>query len=235
MFHYYTSMWMLIPAMLLAFWAQSRVSSAYRKYSQVANLRGYSGADVARMILDRKGIRHVQVEGVPGELSDHYDPKGKVVRLSEGVYHGKSLAALAIAAHECGHAMQDEEDYAFLRLRHAIVPAVSFANRSAMPLAMLGLFFGAASSANGIGYYLLQLGILLFAVVVAFHVITLPVEFNASSRAMDILEEEGYLERDEVAPAKKVLDAAALTYIAAAAVALANLLRLIALSRGNRR
>lgn len=235
MWSYYGTMWMLIPAMILAMWAQSRVKSAYNKYSKVANRQGYTGAQVARMILDRKGVEHVEIEGVKGQLSDHYDPRSKTIRLSEGVYGSQSLAALVIAAHECGHAIQDEESYYFLKVRHAIAPAVGFANKSAMPLAMLGIFLGAASSVNSIGYLILQVAIVLFTGVVAFHVITLPVEFNASSRAMNILEEEGYLERDEVGPAKKVLDAAALTYVAAAAVALANLIRLIALSRGSRR
>ena len=235
MFGYYSSMIYVLPALILAMWAQSKVKSTYAKYSKVANRQGYTGAQVARMILDRKGISHVDVEPVRGELSDHYDPRKKVVRLSEGVYNSRSLAALSIAAHECGHAIQDEEEYMFLKIRHSIAPAVGFASQLATPLAFLGLFLGAASQIGGIGYLILQVAILMFTAVVIFHVVTLPVELNASSRAMDILEMEGYLERDEITGAKKVLSAAAMTYVAAAAVAMANLIRFIIISRGRRR
>lgn len=235
MYGYYGSMIYVLPAMILAMIAQSRVRGAYNKYSQVANRRGYTGAEVAQMILRRNGLNHVSVEGIRGTMTDHYDPRDKTVRLSEGVYGSRSLAALSIAAHECGHAIQDEQAYFYLRVRHSIAPAVSFANRSAMPLAVLGLILGAAAGPGTLGYIILQFAILLFTAVVVFHVVTLPVEFNASSRAMEILESEGFLDREEVKPAKKVLDAAALTYVAAAAVAAANLLRFILLSRGRRR
>lgn len=235
MFGYYSSMIYVLPAFLLALWAQSRVKSAYRKYSQVANRQGYTGAQIAEMILSRQGINHVAIEPVAGTMTDHYDPRKKVVRLSEGVYNSRSLAAISIAAHECGHAIQDEQEYMFLKVRHSIAPAVGFASKAATPLAILGIILGAASQVGGIGSFVLQIAILMFTAVVVFHVVTLPVEFNASSRAMEILEAEGYLERDEIKPAKKVLDAAALTYVAAAAVALGNLIRLIMLSRGGRR
>jgi len=232
MFGYYTSMIYVLPAFLLALWAQSKVKSTYKKYSKVGNKKGYTGSQIAQMILSRNGISHVKVEPVGGTLSDHYDPRAKVVRLSQGVYNSRSLAAVSIAAHECGHALQDEQEYFFLKVRHSIAPAVGFASKSAMPLAFLGLILGAASSVGGIGSYILQLAIIMFTAVVVFHMVTLPVELNASHRAMEILEAEGYLERDEIAPAKKVLDAAALTYVAAAAVALSNLIRFMLIARG---
>lgn len=235
MFGYYSSMIYVLPAFLLAMWAQSRVKSAYNKYSQVANRQGYTGAQIAEMILRRNGINHVDVEPVAGTMTDHYDPRKKVVRLSEGVYNSRSLAAISIAAHECGHAIQDDQEYLFLKVRHSIAPAVGFASKAATPLAILGIFLGAASQVGGIGSFVLQIAILMFTAVVVFHVVTLPVEFNASSRAMEILEAEGYLDREEIKPAKKVLDAAALTYVAAAAVALGNLIRFIMLSRSGRR
>ncbi len=235
MFSYYGSMIFVLPAFLLAMYAQQKVKSAYSKYSKVSNRRGYTGAEVAQMILRKNGIYHVKVEPIRGTMTDHYDPKDKVVRLSEGVFGSRSLAALSIAAHECGHAIQDEQEYFYLKVRHSIAPAVGFANRTATPLAFLGIFLGAMSGQGTIGYYILQLAIVMFTAVVVFHVVTLPVEFNASSRAMVILEEEGYLARDEVTSAKKVLDAAALTYVGAAAVALGNLIRFIVLSRGRRR
>lgn len=222
----------LLPAMLFALLAQARVKSTYKKYSKFNSRKGLTGAEVARMILSSHHIDHVSIEKIKGKLTDHYDPKEKVLRLSKGVYNSHSLAAIGIAAHECGHAIQDDEDYLFLRLRHTMVPVVNFANGSAMPLAFLGIFLGALSNVNGIGHYILQLAIIMFTAVVMFHVVTLPVELNASSRAIAVLSSEGILDEDEIIPAKRVLNAAALTYIAAAAVAFANLLRLILLSRG---
>lgn len=232
---YYSSMIYILPAFLLALYAQYKVKSTYQKYAKYNNRGGYTGAMVAQLILERGGINHVRIERVPGNLTDHYDSNAKVLRLSDGVYNSRSLAAIGIAAHECGHAIQDEENYAFLRLRHTIVPVVNFANQSAMPLAFLGLFLGAASGVNTIGYYILQLAIMMFTAVVIFHLVTLPVELNASARAIEVLEGEQILNSEEIIPAKRVLRAAALTYIAAAAVAISNLLRFVLLSRGRRR
>jgi Zn-dependent membrane protease YugP len=226
----------VLPPLLLAMFAQSRVKSTYAKYSKLNNRNGWTGAEVARQILDRYGVTDVTIEPIAGELTDHYDPVQRVLRLSKGVYGSKSLAAVGIAAHECGHALQDYEDYFFLKLRHTIVPVVNLANKSAMPLAFLGLMLGYFSGVGGgIGYMILQLAILMFTAVVVFHLVTLPVELNASSRAIEVLEGEGILDREEIIPAKKVLNAAALTYIAAAAVAAGNLIRFIMLSRGRRR
>lgn len=213
----------LIPAMILAFYAQSKVSSTFRKYSNHRNVRGYTGAQVAEMMLRRSGISDVRVEHIRGNLTDHYDPRNKVLRLSDSVYNSQSVAAVGVAAHECGHAIQHNTGYAFLTIRNAIVPVVNLGSRLSMPLIILGLFAGV---------YFIKLGIYMFAAVVAFQLLTLPVEFNASSRALTILEGEGYLSFDEMEPAKKVLSAAALTYVAAAAVAIANLLRLILIFGG---
>lgn len=235
MYGYYSSMWIVLPAMLLAMYASYKVKATYQKYSKFNNRNGYTGAQVARMILERHGIHHIPVELTPGVMTDHYDSKAGVVRLSEGVYNSTSLAAIGIAAHEIGHVIQDDEAYAFLRIRHAIFPVIAFANQTAMPLAFLGIFLGALSSVNSIGYLILQFAILLFTAVVIFHVVTLPVELNASHRAIEILEGEQILDQEEIIPAKRVLRAAALTYIAAAAVAISNLLRFILLSRGRRR
>ncbi len=231
MLGYYGSMIVLIPAMLLAMFAQSAVKNTFRKYSTVRNRRNYTGREVASMILQRNGIGRVQVRPVAGVLTDHYDPRNKSVNLSQAVYDSNSLSALAVAAHECGHAIQDDKDYFFLRFRHAILPAVNIANTTAMPLAMLGLILGGASRTPGIGGFILEIAIILFSIVVIFHVITLPVEINASARALRILEEDGFLDSEEIGGAKAVLRSAALTYIGAAAVAASNLIRLILLSR----
>lgn len=225
----------VLPAVLLAMWASYSVKATYTKYSKFDNRKGYTAAEVAGMILRRNGINHVRIEQVAGNLTDHYDSKNNVLRLSQSVYNSRSLAAIGIAAHECGHAIQDEEAYFFLRLRHAIVPGVNIASKAAMPLAFIGLLMGAASNIGGIGYLLLQAGIIMFGAVLAFHVITLPVELDASRRAINILEGEGILNSEEIVPAKRVLRAAAMTYIAAAAVALGNFLRFLMLSRGRRR
>ena len=221
MFSYF---YMILPAMILAIYAQSKVSSTYQKYARVRNQGGYTGAEVARMLLQNAGIYDVTVEKVRGNLTDHYDPRSKVLRLSEGVYDSASVAALGIAAHETGHAVQDDRGYFFLRLRGALVPLSNIGSNLAMPLIILGILFGAASQ---FGYTLVQLGIILFSLAVLFTIITLPVEFNASHRAIAMLEDQGYLTTEEIVPAKKVLSAAALTYVAATLVAVLNLLRLV--------
>ncbi len=210
----------LLPAFLLVMWAQVKVKSTFEQYLRVPNARGLTGADVARDILRSKGLNNVTVERVGGQLSDHYDPRQEVVRLSPQVYDGRSLAALGVAAHETGHAIQHSESYAPLGIRSAIFPAASFGSRWGLPLAIFGLFF----SSN-----LVLIGILIYTAAVLFQVVTLPVEFNASSRAMAILETGGYLQRDELRPTKKVLNAAALTYVAAALMAIAQLIRLLAI------
>jgi uncharacterized protein len=215
---------MLIPALLFAFWAQMRIKSAYSKYGKIKSAYGYSGAKVAEKILQQNGIYDVKVESVAGKLNDHYDPRSKKVHLSEENYNGHSLAALAVAAHEVGHAIQHKNAYAPLTLRHSILPVTNIASFTAFPLFIIGMFLSYP--------VLMDLGIIFFGAVVLFHLVTLPVEFNASSRALVALRNNGYLMQTELSGGKAVLNAAALTYVAAAAMALVNLLRLIIL-RGN--
>jgi hypothetical protein len=219
---------LLIPALIFAFIAQGMVQSAFRKYSRQSSQKGYTGAQVARDILDRVGLRDVPVEITPGQLSDHYDPTKRVMRLSPDVYHSNSIAALGVAAHETGHAIQHMEGYTFLSARNAIFPIASFGSQLAFPVFFIGLLFR-----SSLGYSLMTLGIYLFLGALAFQVITLPVEFNASRKALMLLNEGNYLTTDETAKAKKVLSAAAMTYIAAAAMSAVQLLRLIIL-RGSR-
>ena len=216
---------LLIPALGLAFYAQAKIKGTYQKYSRVNSRRGLTGVQAARYLLDQSGLAHVQVAKVRGTLTDHYDPRKKVLNLSEGVYGSRSVAALGVAAHEAGHAIQHGLGYSPLVLRNSIVPVANFGTSLAFPLFLLGFFFRIPT--------FMDIGIVFFSLVVLFHVVTLPVELNASQRALALLSSEGYLEQDEVASAKKVLTAAALTYIAAATMAAVQLLRLIVL-RGSR-
>lgn len=220
---------LLVPAMILAVYAQMKVQSTFNQYLRVRASSGVTGAQVARDLLDKNNLTDVVVEITPGRLTDHYDPRTRKLRLSSEVYHGTSLAALGVAAHETGHALQHAQEYIPLNIRHAIFPVASFGSNLAFPLFFIGLLFGQG------GTFLMDLGILLFTFAVLFQVVTLPVEFNASGRAIRMLESEGYLTRGgEVAGARKVLNAAALTYLAATATAVLQLLRLILL-RGYRR
>jgi uncharacterized protein len=209
---------------LVPLWAQFKVKSAYAKYSKVATSSHMRGAEVARKILDANGLYHVGVEETRGHLTDHYDPRVKTVRLSSANYHGHSVAAAAIAAHEVGHAIQDDQDYAFLRFRHALVPVANLGSNLSWVLIMVGIF----AQLSG----LLLLGIIFMAAAVVFQVVTLPVEFNASNRAMDQVVSMGIIRNDEERETKRVLDAAALTYVAAAAVAVLELLRLVLIYTG---
>lgn len=209
---------------LIPLWAQMKVKGAYRKYSQVPASSGMTGAQVARTILDNNGLYHVRVEETHGVLSDHYDPRAKTVRLSTGNYHGVSVAGAAVAAHEVGHAMQDAHDYAFLRFRHALVPVANLGSNLSWILIMIGIF------AQISGFLLL--GIVCMAAAVLFQIVTLPVEFNASSRAMDEIVSAGVIRNDEERETRKVLNAAALTYVAAALVAVLELVRLLLIYTG---
>ncbi|HHV29050.1 zinc metallopeptidase [Acetivibrio mesophilus] len=213
----------VLPALLLSIFAQFKVKSTFNKYSRVRNTRGMTGADIARLILERNGLSDVRIEGIAGELTDHYDPRTKVVRLSQSVYGSSSVAAIGVAAHETGHAIQHSEQYGPLVLRSTLVPVANIGSSLGFPLAIAGLFLGWP--------LLVNLGIIFFSLAVAFYLITLPVEFNASRRAIRTIEDTGVLNYDEIDPAKKVLSAAAMTYVAAAAVAIGNLLRLILLTR----
>lgn len=225
--------WFLIVILMavVCMIAQGNVTSTFNRYSKVANSRGYTGADVAKMLLQQNGIYDVSVEHIKGSLTDHYDPAKKVLRLSDAVYNSRSVAALGVAAHETGHAVQHAKGYAPLALRSAIFPVVSFSSKIAMPLFIIGLLIGSLINT----YTLALVGAILFAVVVAFQIITLPVEFNASSRALRMLEDYNYLDTGEVAGARKVLSAAAMTYVAAAAASLVQLLRLLAIIGVGRR
>lgn len=208
-----------IVLLIIPLWAQMKVRSAYKTYSQVPSSSGMTGAEVARKILDANGLYDVTIEEVHGTLTDHYDPRTKTVRLSSDIYHGYSVAGTAVAAHEVGHAIQDAEGYAFLRFRHALVPVANLGSNLSFFIILAGIIF---QSAN-----LLLLGIIFMAAAVLFQIVTLPVEFNASSRAMEQVVSLGIIRNDEERNTRKVLDAAALTYVAAAIVAVIELLRFI--------
>ena len=222
------SLFLLIPAMILAFYAQARVSSNLSRFSQVPTRKGMSGADVAAAILSNHGIRDVGIERLDANAGDHYDPGHKKIRLSAHVYDSSSVTAVAVAAHEVGHAIQHSESYSPLIVRGAVFPIVRFSSGAAIPLIFIGFLLGAGSN---IAPILIDVGIIFFAVTVAFHLITLPVEFNASRRAREVLETGRFLADDELYGARKVLNAAALTYVAAATMAVMQLLRFILLRR----
>ncbi|PAE22270.1 Zn-dependent protease [Bacillus sp. 7504-2] len=212
---------------LIPIWAQLKVKGAYKKYSQVPSSSHMRGAEVARRILDTNGLYDVTVEETRGHLTDHYDPRSKTVRLSSENYHGHSVAAAAIAAHEVGHAIQAQVDYAPLRIRHSLVPVANLGSNFSWILIIIGML---ASLSN-----LVLLGIIFMAAAVVFQLVTLPVEFNASNRAMDQVVSLGIIRNDEEKETRKVLDAAALTYVAAAAVAVLELLRLVLIYTGMQR
>ena len=218
---------LVIPAMLVALWAQMRVKSTFARYSTVPVRTGMTGAQAARFILDANGLSDVRVEAVPGSLTDHYDPTQRVVRLSQDVYARSTVAAVGVAAHETGHAVQHATGYAPLRLRNAIIPLTNIGSTISIPLVLLGFVLGIQP--------LVGLGILLFSLVTVFQLVTLPVEFNASRRALATLDARGMVTPDEHDGVRSVLSAAALTYVAALIVSLANLLRLILLFGGGRR
>lgn len=220
-FMYDSTFIILVPAIILAFYAQLKVQSTFRRYSEVPSGTGYTGAQIAAELLRRKGITDVKVEPVQGMLGDHYDPRTKVLRLSPEVYGSNSLAAIGVAAHEAGHAVQHQEGYAALALRSAIVPVATIGTNAAWILFIIGLV---TSSPR-----LVDIGILLFLGYIAFAVITLPVEFNASNRAVALLQGQGFVLPQEAQGIRAVLNAAALTYIAAAAMAVAQLLRMLVL------
>jgi Zn-dependent membrane protease YugP len=214
---------LMVVGMLISGAAALWVRSSYSKYSKQQSASGLTGAQVARMILDRNGLSQVRVEPVAGELTDHYDPRGKVVRLSEGNFSKNSIAAVSVAAHECGHAIQDGVGYLPMKFRAGLFPVVAFSSQIWMPVFLVGIFIGAP--------FFIQIAAILFAAVLAFHVVTLPVEINASTRAYGILTRYGVLSSREAAGTRRVLTAAAFTYIAAALTALLTLLYLLFLSQ----
>lgn len=224
---YWDSTYMLvIIGFVLCLIASARVKTTFSKYSKVRSMSGCTGVEAADRILHMAGIYDVRIEHISGNLTDHYDPRDKVLRLSDSVYGQSSVAAIGVAAHECGHAIQHAKGYTPLMIRSTIAPAASFASNAAWPIIVLGFIIGLSK-------YLLPLGIVLFSVAVLFQIVTLPVEFNASSRAIVILGDSGILQQDELRQSKKVLKAAALTYVAATAASILQLVRLVLLSRRN--
>ncbi|HOQ08864.1 MAG TPA: zinc metallopeptidase [Syntrophomonadaceae bacterium] len=216
----------ILPAFILSLYAQFKVKSTFNRYSQVRSSRGMSGAEVASMLLRRNGMSStVGIQPIPGSLTDHYDPTAKMVRLSETVYGSNSISAIGVAAHEVGHAIQHQHQYGPLTLRHKLVPVTNFASSASFPILLVGFFIGSLD--------LIMVGIILFSAVVLFHLVTLPVELNASRRAVLQLSEAGIIASDEVPMVKKVLGAAALTYLAATLSAIANLLYYLSIFGGS--
>lgn len=226
-FFYDPTWWLIIVGMLLCLAASGNVSATYRKYSKIENAGGMTASEVAERILKGAGISDVRIERIEGELTDHYDPKNKVVRLSESVYHSTSVAAIGVAAHECGHVLQHYNGYLPIRVRNAIVPVVNFGSKLSWPLILLGVLFGLTN--------LVDVGIILFTMVLLFQIVTLPVEFNASKRAISVIRDTGILYGDEITGAKKVLNAAALTYVAGVIATALQVLRLFLLFGRRRR
>ncbi len=213
----------LIITLAITLGAQAYLNSTYRKCSKINSKKNTTGAETARMILDHNGLENVEVMAVNGELTDHYDPKAKVVRLSDSIYSGSSVASVSVAAHECGHAIQDKEGYLFLRIRHSIIPLVNLASHAGYIAIMIGLFAGLIR--------IFWFGILCEIIILAFQLITLPVEFNASSRGLKQLESLNIIEKDEKGNCRGMLKAAALTYVASAAAAILEILRLVLMAR----
>lgn len=228
-YYFYDATYLLvIIGAVLSMIASAQVNGTFNRYSRVRSMSGMTGAQTARRILDQNGLYNVKVEHINGNLTDHYDPRSKVLRLSDATYGASSVAAVGVAAHECGHAVQDSEGYEPLRIRSKLAPAANFGSRFGLPIFMLGLIFG-------MNEILMQIGIWVFLLAVLFQLITLPVEFDASKRALVMLTDYGILGNQEVEGSRKVLKAAAMTYVAAAAAAVLNLLRLVLLSRRNDR
>ncbi|MDD6966953.1 MAG: zinc metallopeptidase [Firmicutes bacterium] len=235
-YYYYgfdwTYVYLVLPCLLLSLWASAHVNSTFRRYSKQRSQRGLTGADAAARVLAANGVRDVRIEHISGNLTDHYDPRTNVIRLSDNVYGSTSTAAIGVACHEAGHAVQYAQSYAPIKLRAAIIPLTNFGSKLAMPLILLGLLL---SSLGRMSNFFIYLGIACFGFSLVFQLVTLPVEFNASRRALAAIEQTGILTDEERAGARKTLTAAALTYVAATAAALAQLLRLLVLFGGRNR
>ncbi len=221
---------LVLIGVVLSLLASARVKGTFNKYSQMRNSRGMTGAEAAEQVLHGAGIYDVRVERIAGNLTDHYDPRSKVLRLSDTVYGQTSVAAVGVAAHECGHAIQHAKGYGPLKFRNVLVPVANFGAKIAWPLILVGLLINSESS-----WFIIQAGIIAFSLAVLFQLVTLPVEFNASNRAIRVLADRGMMFGEEIVAAKKVLNAAALTYVAGAAASILQLLRLIILTGGRRR
>ena len=235
-YYYYGFDWtyivIVLPCILLALWASSNVNSTFRRYSRLLSLRRITGAEAAQRVLSANGVSGVRIERVKGNLTDHFDPKANVIRLSDSVYDSTSVASIGVACHEAGHAVQYAQSYAPIKLRAAIIPITNFGSKLAMPLILLGVLLSTFGEAN---YTLVYAGIACFSLSLVFQLITLPVEFNASRRAMQAIEYGNILTEEEQRGARKTLTAAALTYVAATAVSLAQILRLLLIFGGRDR
>lgn len=220
----------VLIGVILSLIAQAGVTRTFSKFSRVGNQRGITGAEAAERVLHGAGIYNVRIEHISGNLTDHYDPKNKVLRLSDSVYGSSSVAAVGVAAHECGHAIQHAKGYAPLQLRSVLVPVANFGSKIAWPLILIGLLF-----TSGTYSVLIDIGIIAFSFAVLFHIVTLPVEFNASNRAIRVIADTGMMQGEEIKGARKVLNAAAMTYVASAATAILQLLRIVLLTGGRRR
>ena len=236
MYYYYGFDWtyvvLVLPCILLSLWASANVNSTFKRYSGQYSRRGLTGAQAAERVLRANGVTNVRIERVSGNLTDHFDPKSSVIRLSDNVYGNTSTAAIGVACHEAGHAVQYAQDYAPIRIRSAVIPATNLGSKLAMPLILLGLLIGLKGD---LSYFLVYLGIGCFGLSLVFQLVTLPVEFDASRRAMAAIAQSELLTEEEQRGARKTLSAAALTYVAATAVALSQLLRLLILFGGRRK
>ena len=235
-FYYFDPTYILVViGLIITVWAQVSVQSTFNKYSKMRISRGLTGSDAARSVLSYGGVHDVTIKGIRGSMTDHYDPRSNSISLSETVAGVSSAAAIGVAAHEAGHALQHAEGYGPIKLRMAIIPVCNFASSLAMPLFILGILFSSWNPETSFGYLMMQAGIIAFSIAVFFQVVTLPVEFNASRRAMAALEASGSYTDAELDGARKVLRAAAMTYVAALAVSLLQILRLVLISGNNRR
>lgn len=225
---------LVLPAVIFSLWASIRVNTTFKKYSKIRSMRGITGAEAARRVLDANGLQHIRIEQIPGNLTDHYDPRSDVIRLSESVYGNTSVAAVGVACHEAGHAVQHAENYAPVKIRAAIIPVTNIGSRLAIPLIILGILLNSLASAPEF-LVIAYIGVVCYGLCTLFQLVTLPTEFDASRRALRCIESYGILGSEEIGGARRVLTAAAMTYVAALAVSLMQLLRLFLMVSGNSR
>ena len=225
---------LVLPAVIFSLWASIRVNTTFKKYSKIRSMRGITGAEAARRVLDANGLQHIRIEQIPGNLTDHYDPRSDVIRLSESVYGNTSVAAVGVACHEAGHAVQHAENYAPVKIRAAIIPVTNIGSRLAIPLIILGILLTSLASAPEF-LVIAYIGVACYGLCTLFQLVTLPTEFDASRRALRCIESYGILGSEEIGGARRVLTAAAMTYVAALAVSLMQLLRLFLMVSGNSR
>ena len=225
---------LVLPAVIFSLWASIRVNTTFKKYSKIRSMRGITGAEAARRVLDANGLQHIRIEQIPGNLTDHYDPRSDVIRLSESVYGNTSVAAVGVACHEAGHAVQHAANYAPVKIRAAIIPVTNIGSRLAIPLIILGILLNSLASAPEF-LVIAYIGVACYGLCTLFQLVTLPTEFDASRRALRCIESYGILGSEEIGGARRVLTAAAMTYFAALAVSLMQLLRLFLMVSGNSR